>query len=233
MKVLTGDNDLVTRKVCSEVGIHAEKILLGSAGRKDVGRATCRGSGDDGRFCAPFARAQEAHREGAPAQKATSSVSWVTASTTRRRSRRRRGHLGGQRGGHRQGIRRHDFAGEEFDGAGGRRAGRPQGLREHSEIHSDGREFQFRQHVQRDRRQRVACRFVPMRRFRFCRTTCFTTFRRCRFRRTTSARQTIAKPRPWHMGEISRFIVCIGPISSIFDYTTYAMMWFIFKMQPA
>src|SRR3974377_1368120 len=29
VKVLTGDNDLVTRKVCTEVGIHAEKILLG------------------------------------------------------------------------------------------------------------------------------------------------------------------------------------------------------------
>jgi Mg2+-importing ATPase len=41
--------------------------------------------------------------------------------------------------------------------------------------------------------------------------------------------QQIAKPRPWQMGEIARFIVFIGPISSIFDYTTYAMMWFIFK----
>ncbi|HUC86158.1 MAG TPA: magnesium-translocating P-type ATPase, partial [Candidatus Acidoferrales bacterium] len=30
VKVLTGDNDLVARKVCSEVGIHAEKILLGN-----------------------------------------------------------------------------------------------------------------------------------------------------------------------------------------------------------
>jgi Mg2+-importing ATPase len=29
VKVLTGDNHLVTRKVCSEVGIHADKILLG------------------------------------------------------------------------------------------------------------------------------------------------------------------------------------------------------------
>ena len=29
VKVLTGDNDLVTRKVCSEVGINAEKILVG------------------------------------------------------------------------------------------------------------------------------------------------------------------------------------------------------------
>ncbi len=41
--------------------------------------------------------------------------------------------------------------------------------------------------------------------------------------------QQITKPRPWHIGEIAKFIVCIGPISSIFDYTTYAMMWFLFK----
>jgi Mg2+-importing ATPase len=39
----------------------------------------------------------------------------------------------------------------------------------------------------------------------------------------------ISKPRPWHMGEISRFILCIGPISSIFDYTTYAFLWFVLK----
>ena len=30
IKVLTGDNDLVSRKVCTEVGINAEKIVLGS-----------------------------------------------------------------------------------------------------------------------------------------------------------------------------------------------------------
>lgn len=39
----------------------------------------------------------------------------------------------------------------------------------------------------------------------------------------------ITKPRPWHMGEIAKFIVFIGPVSSIFDYTTYALMWFVFK----
>ncbi len=31
------------------------------------------------------------------------------------------------------------------------------------------------------------------------------------------------------MGEIAKFIVFIGPISSIFDYTTYAVLWFLFK----
>ena len=39
----------------------------------------------------------------------------------------------------------------------------------------------------------------------------------------------ITKPRPWNMGEIAKFIVFIGPISSIFDYTTYLTMWFVFK----
>jgi Mg2+-importing ATPase len=38
-----------------------------------------------------------------------------------------------------------------------------------------------------------------------------------------------AKPRPWDMGDIKRFILYIGPISSIFDYTTFAVMWFFFK----
>ena len=41
--------------------------------------------------------------------------------------------------------------------------------------------------------------------------------------------EQIAKPRPWSMGEITRFIVFIGPCSSIFDYTTYLMMLFVFK----
>jgi Mg2+-importing ATPase len=43
------------------------------------------------------------------------------------------------------------------------------------------------------------------------------------------ATSQIAKPRPWAMGEIARFIMFIGPISSIFDYTTFAVMWFLFK----
>ena len=38
----------------------------------------------------------------------------------------------------------------------------------------------------------------------------------------------MAKPRPWSIKEITRFILFIGPISSIFDYTTYAMMWWVF-----
>ncbi len=40
--------------------------------------------------------------------------------------------------------------------------------------------------------------------------------------------ELISRPRPWDIGAIGRYIIVIGPISSIFDYTTYAMMWFLF-----
>ena len=39
----------------------------------------------------------------------------------------------------------------------------------------------------------------------------------------------IEKPRRWDAGGISKFMIYIGPISSIFDYATYALMWFFFK----
>jgi Mg2+-importing ATPase len=41
--------------------------------------------------------------------------------------------------------------------------------------------------------------------------------------------EQIARPRPWSMNEISRFILFIGPCSSIFDYTTFLIMLFVFK----
>ena len=41
--------------------------------------------------------------------------------------------------------------------------------------------------------------------------------------------QQTEKPRPWNMGEISKFIIFIGPISSIFDYSTYFVMLYVFK----
>ena len=43
----------------------------------------------------------------------------------------------------------------------------------------------------------------------------------------------ITKPRPWQMGEIARFMLLIGPISSIFDYTTFAVMSLVFKCTDA
>ncbi len=41
--------------------------------------------------------------------------------------------------------------------------------------------------------------------------------------------EQVALPRPWKIGEIKRFILLIGPISSIFDYTTFFVMLWVFK----
>ena len=40
--------------------------------------------------------------------------------------------------------------------------------------------------------------------------------------------EQVARPRPWNIAEIKRFILFIGPISSIFDYTTFFVMLYIF-----
>ena len=37
------------------------------------------------------------------------------------------------------------------------------------------------------------------------------------------------RPRPWNIGEIRRFILFVGPISSIFDYTTFFLMLWVFN----
>ena len=39
----------------------------------------------------------------------------------------------------------------------------------------------------------------------------------------------LALPRKWDIGNIFKFMVFIGPISSIFDYATYGMMLFVFN----
>ncbi|HTF36494.1 MAG TPA: magnesium-translocating P-type ATPase [Myxococcota bacterium] len=41
--------------------------------------------------------------------------------------------------------------------------------------------------------------------------------------------ELIAAPRPWSMREITRFILFIGPCSSVFDYTTYFIMLYVFN----
>jgi len=40
--------------------------------------------------------------------------------------------------------------------------------------------------------------------------------------------EQIAAPRPWSMREITRFILTLGPCSSIFDYTTYFVLLYVF-----
>ena len=41
-------------------------------------------------------------------------------------------------------------------------------------------------------------------------------------------REYLAKPRKWELGNLTRFMLFIGPISSIFDYATFATMLYVF-----
>lgn len=41
----------------------------------------------------------------------------------------------------------------------------------------------------------------------------------------------LRKPRKWDASDLSRFMIFIGPISSIFDIITYLVMWFAFGCQ--
>lgn len=40
--------------------------------------------------------------------------------------------------------------------------------------------------------------------------------------------ELVKAPQRWNANEIGRFMLCFGPISSIFDITTYCVMWYIF-----
>ncbi|MBN1869356.1 MAG: magnesium-translocating P-type ATPase [Candidatus Omnitrophica bacterium] len=41
----------------------------------------------------------------------------------------------------------------------------------------------------------------------------------------------LMKSRPWNVGYIKKFMFFIGPVSSIFDFTTFGVLWFIFHAQ--
>ncbi len=42
--------------------------------------------------------------------------------------------------------------------------------------------------------------------------------------------ELVDKPLKWNINNIKRFMIYIGPISSIFDYATFGLMWFILKV---
>jgi Mg2+-importing ATPase len=43
--------------------------------------------------------------------------------------------------------------------------------------------------------------------------------------------EDLMQPRRWEIGNIARFMVLVGPISSIFDYVTFLVMFYVFKAQ--
>jgi Mg2+-importing ATPase len=81
VKILTGDNQLISRKVCKDVGLSADPMLLGG----DVEKMSDTELADAAEKTTLFARLSPAHKRaghpGSPGQGDTSSDSWATEST--------------------------------------------------------------------------------------------------------------------------------------------------------
>jgi len=228
VKVLTGDNDLVTRKVCNEVGIKADKIILGSQveGMSEAQLAEAVESTDI------FARLSPAHKQR------------IVLALQRRK------HVVGFMGdgiNDAPALRAADVGISVDNAVDIAKESADVILLEKSlmvleEGVIEGRKVfvNILKYVRMGASSNFGNMFsvigasywlpyVPMAPIQVLTNNLLYDFSQVPIPTDNVGLNQITRPRPWAMGEIARFIVFIGPISSIFDYTTYAMMWFIFK----
>ncbi len=45
----------------------------------------------------------------------------------------------------------------------------------------------------------------------------------------TVDKEYLEKPRPWRIDLIKKYMVMLGPVSSLFDFLTFALMWWVFQ----
>ncbi|MGD0745025.1 MAG: HAD-IC family P-type ATPase, partial [Verrucomicrobiota bacterium] len=228
VKVLTGDNDLVTRKVCSEVGIHAEKILLGS----QMENLSDEQLAAEVETMDVFARLSPAHKKR------------VVQALQRNR------HVVGFMG---DGINdapalRAADVGISVDNAvdiakeSADMILLEKNLMVLEEGVLEGRKVfvNILKYIRMGASSNFGnmfsvlgasawLKFLPMQPIQVLTNNLLYDFSQVPIPTDNVGEQQITKPRPWAMGEIAKFIVFIGPISSIFDYTTYCLMWFFFK----
>jgi Mg2+-importing ATPase len=228
VKVLTGDNDLVTRKVCTEVGIQSEKILLGNEVEK-MSDAELSESVDRLNV---FARLSPAHK-----QRIVKAL-------------QKKGHTVGFMGdgiNDAPALRAADVGVSVDNAVDIAKESADVILLEKSLMVLEEGVLEGRKvfvNILKYIRMGASSNFgnmfsvigasawlpfVPMAPIQVLTNNLLYDFSQVPIPTDNVGPQQTAKPRPWNIGEIAKFIVVIGPISSIFDYTTYAMMWFIFK----
>ncbi|HLH54502.1 MAG TPA: magnesium-translocating P-type ATPase [Verrucomicrobiae bacterium] len=228
VKVLTGDNDLVTRKVCTEVGINAKKIVLGSQVEtmSDPQLAEAVESTD------VFARLSPAHK-----QRIVQAL-------------QRKGHVIGFMGdgiNDAPALRAADVGISVDNAVDIAKESADVILLEKSLLVLEEGVLEGRKvfvNILKYIRMGASSNFgnmfsvigasawlpyVPMAPIQVLTNNLLYDFSQVPIPTDNVGPTMISKPRPWNMGEIAKFIVFIGPISSIFDYTTYLVMWFVFK----
>jgi P-type Mg2+ transporter len=228
VKVLTGDNDLVTRKVCSEVGIHADKIVLGS----HVESMTDEQLAEAVEATDVFARLSPAHKKR------------VVQALQKRK------HVVGFMG---DGINdapalRAADVGISVDNAVdiAKESADVILLEKNLMVLEEGVLEGRKVFVNILKYIRMGASsnfgnvfsyvggcallpFLPMRPLQMLLNNLLYDFSQVPIPTDNVGPTMIAKPRPWQIGDIAKFMLFIGPISSIFDYTTFALMWFYFR----
>jgi Mg2+-importing ATPase len=71
--------------------------------------------------------------------------------------------------------------------------------------------------------------FLPMRPVQILLNNLFYDFSQTAIPTDNVDEELVARPLKWNIDNIKRFMIFIGPISSIFDYATYGLMWFVFR----
>ncbi len=228
VKVLTGDNDLVTRKVCTEVGISAEKILLGNDVEK-MSDEQLAGAIDCTNV---YARLSPAHKKRVV------------------QALQKKGHVVGFMGdgiNDAPALRAADVGISVDTAVDIAKESADMILLEKSLMVLEEGVLEGRKvfaNIVKYIRMGASSNFgnmfsvlgasawfpfLPMQPLQILTNNLLYDFSQVPIPTDNVGAQYIAKPRPWNIGEIAKFIIFIGPISSIFDYTTFCVMWFYFK----
>ena len=228
VKVLTGDNDLVTRKVCNEVGLETGRILLGNA----VENLTDEQLRLEVEKTHVFARLSPTHK-----QRVIEAL-------------RHNGHVVGFMGdgiNDAPALRAADVGISVDNAVDIAKESADMILLEKSlmvleEGVLEGRKVfvNILKYIRMGASSNfgnmfsvlgasVLFRFLPMLPIQILANNLLYDFSQVPIPTDNVGADQITKPLPWDMGEITRFILFIGPVSSIFDYTTFAVMWFLFR----
>jgi Mg2+-importing ATPase len=228
VKVLTGDNDLVTRKVCNEVGLETQSVLLGNA-VENMSDAQLSQSVETTHV---FARLSPTHK-----QRVIEAL-------------RRNGHVVGFMGdgiNDAPALRAADVGISVDNAVDIAKESADMILLEKSLMVLEEGVLEGRKvfvNILKYIRMGASSNFgnmfsvigasakfpfVPMLPIQILANNLLYDFSQVPIPTDNVGKDLIAKPLPWDMGEITRFILFIGPVSSIFDYTTFAVMWLLFK----
>lgn len=228
VKVLTGDNDIVTKKICKDVGLPVEKILLGS----DVDNLSDEELGEVAETTQVFAKLSPMHKERI--------IKALQA----------RNHVVGFMG---DGI--NDAPALKTSDVGISVDGAVDIAKESSDIILlENSLLVLEEGVMEGRRvfgnivkyikmtasssfgnmfsvlgASIFLPFLPMLPIQVLANNLLYNISQTAIPTDSVDDEWIERPRKWEIDDIKKFIICIGPISSIFDYTTYFVMLFLFN----